>query len=699
MSRFLRRDYCQSASFTTPQFAAYFALTIVDAHDVLEGFVADGVLTFVETDSLVETWAVSREGRYVFQERARRLKKEEVVTLKQAIVSVAPILAKSGAIEISIAGRPVMGKPNGTFIVGIRIGHAPFSAQTDEVLLNVASETLLEAVPDAPINVMLFHLEVPRRLEHRITVFQSKCGLDDIATALRVDADERAYDMTLASFLKAKRCGNDFMSMFHSGLPLGLRSMLAQNVEDAHYLAACRPSPVKLKKTLDVEPRNWEAKDWYEKLTQDDSMVAVHEVVARAEYFDATGQLERFNDTLTDEDIFKLGVLDVYLPPTEELPCLLEQAVRARRMVIRQKQATKKEKSGDEKRPPGQNSYYAFFDTISGPRPLLVGFVRQPASNSANIKLMERYWGLHVSRAPGSAAAYLASHGFMDGVLFLDRRPATAAEIVAYDSIGRHAKRALKTLMIVKGQACSPLSRYSKYTLELSELGPAPPALAQAELGRRVQPRLLFGKLWRLESSGVQLFDIVRDAPKVLRESLGRNLVELDSVDMLDFARKASLEPCIDPVVIATALGESWKFSTQKQKWQAVINAERWSVELLSTEATLHIQIQLDKHVHAQRLAPYQPEGRWGYLARPYQGNLSSLIVFMERIQDLVHMDVAASWAADRQRRGLPENSESLFAWFIGLVNSMLNGWTLRITEYDCAYHVDWPTLEVKQPA
>lgn len=692
MARFLFREFWRAGPFSTSAFASHFELTIIEAHDMLNDFVAEGLLTFVTIESGMEMWHVTRDGRYVFAQRARRLRKDQVEMMKQAVISLAPVLIGLGALEVSLAGRPVVGKPNGALLVGIQLSHEPYSDPEDEVLQNMACEALLELVTEAPINVMLFHCAVPRRLARRLIMARAPSTIETAVPEV-LDEYEAEYDGARAAFLQTKRCSDELISLFHAGMSAPLRSMFSNTAEDRHYPVTCRPSEVQLTWVEDVSPDSLDAENFLEWLEErDSSPVLALEVVARAEYFQAIGQFDKFCSELTNDDL--RGFRWHYLSNRLEPAVVMEQAIRARRNRMRAAR-TAAQQIKAVKSPPTENSYYALFDTISGHTPVLAGFVRQPSTNSGNLKQFEKYWARAVPRPPGSAAAYLESKNFGDGWLLLDRRLATAAEISAFDKVGKRAKRSLKLLVIVRGQACSLLTRYSQHTLDLSELGPAPAVLLKAELGRPVQPRLCFKKLWTLEHTNVALFDVVRDAPPGIRQILNESLVAVDSVEMFDFARKASLTPCIDPVVLASGLTDAWTFTTQKNTWKAETGTERWSADFTGTEVALDITIRLDGVELRQRLAPHVDER---YSAIPYSGYLSSLLSFMEQIQSLHAVDIDARWAAECERWSKDDNVHDidLFSWFVGIFNSMLHGFGWRISRYDVEYRLSWPYIQVE---
>lgn len=167
---------------------------------------------------------------------------------------------------------------------------------------------------------------------------------------------------------------------------------------------------------------------------------------------------------------------------------------------------------------------------------------------------------------------------------------------------------------------------------------------------------------------------------------------------MDDFARHAALKPCIDPVVLATGLLEDWAFSTGKNSWHAVFDAKSWGVSLESTGQKLKVRIRLDNDTHEQQLAPHtRPGGLAGY-----QGYLSSLLSFMDKVAQLRDMDVDASWESWRKRTNAEATTQGRFAWLVGLVDDLLSGWSLRISEFLNSNATSWPSLclepETNQP-
>ena len=685
MARFLRRDYGIPQPFSTAAFAAYFGLTVIEAQEMLNQFAGEGLLTFLEIRSGMETWVISREGRAVFQERARRLKKDEVAALKKAIASLAPILLGKGVVEVSIAGRPVLGKPNGMLLVGLRLSHEPFSHPGDSVLLTQVCGALLTAVDDAPINVFLFFRALPGRLKQRVVLAQAP-SLVAGEEPPEVDEEETQQDRSRTEFLRENGCSDPVMSVLSSDMPLPLARMLAFTGDDMRYPVLCRKSPVNLSQRPPVEPESWESEYWYEKLSSRYPRGAVPvELIAQAEYFNAIGKLDSFCNKLTPDDFFRLGA---FLSLTREnLKPFMLQALRARRDAIRQARATTQERKA-KKRPPTENAYYAVFDTLSEDRPVLVGFVRQPSSNAGNIHRVAEYWGRTVTRRPQTASAYLASNGFPDGTLLLDRRLATEAEIGAFDQLSKRVKRALKSVIILRGQACTFPDRFG---YELSELGPAPAVLAKAELNRPVQPRLMMGRLWPEERAERKLFDVVYEAPPAIRERLASNLVDIEAVDMLDFARKAALKPCIEPVVLASGLADIWSFSTSRNTWKADYISERWGVSLSSSEVRLDIRLWLDNRTHQQQLAPYEP----AHSTMAYRGYLVSLYSFMKRVHQLQNMDVDASWTNFRKEAELQDSEQARFSWFVELVDSLLTNHSFNMNALRFDSHTSWPELYV----
>lgn len=686
IAKFFRRNQTLDFSaFSTSQFACHFALSAFEAHEVLNRFCDDGLLTFLSAAEGMETWSVSRDGRHVFSERAHRLTKQQLEDIKSALLSVVSLVASAGAMEVSLGGRPVLGKPNGKLLVGVKLSHEPFTHPADELIANQIGETLTKAVPEAKCGILLFDRLVPARLKQRL-VLSGNPSLQMVDTPeTELDIDEVQQDARHAAYLASKGLGSEhyvsWLLAFRYRIPDSLVYSFGTERESACLPVSCRRSPVRLSKTLEEAPDSGLSDVWLKRMRKVVTAYYPHprvfEIVAEADYSASTRQLDAYCQKLPDEDF---RVLELFDHSREDLKLILLQAIQAHREVLVRERARQQEKKAHK--PPADIRYYALFDTLNFKSPQLAGFVRQPASNHASLKQLYTSWELVLRQFPETPGAYLASAGFDEGVLFLDRREATAEEIFAFDLVCKSAKKTLKSLVVINGHAFSILTRYS---FALSDLGPLPTALSTAQLGRPMQPRLLRGRNWR--DRGRDLFPVIEQAPAAFRQVLENNIVDIENVSMDDFARHAALKPCINPVVLATGLLDDWEFSTGKNSWRAVFNAHSWGTSLESTGSKLKVCIWLDNHSHEQQLAPTSPGGV------PYQGYLSSLLSFMDKVAQLKDMDVDASWETALKRTNSEDATQGRFAWLVGLIDELLNGWSLRISEFLDSDLTSWPSL------
>jgi hypothetical protein len=678
VARFLHLNGRRYTPFTTWEFAAYFLLTAREAHDVLNNYAREGLLTFSGLENDTETWATSREGLTVFAERAHRVSKKELVAVKDAVHKISSLFCDGQNIELSLGGRPVFGKPNGRLIVGIRVSHEPFTVPEDAALFSQVFEAINTTLRGYSIfSVLLFHDLVPERLKQRLIMTGDAQGQIVIAPDETVDREELQQPAYLERYLVA--CGHQGVEhlqryLWASDYPNLSRELQGylkeEEVSRRDGSLACRLSRVRLRdtsvqladatsemgQTLEEQRRRLGGKRWSGKReTYRD------EAMARIDYLAAAGRLEAYCDDPDPEHVQKLVGWWYQTPVNVEVYLLA--SLRVWHETIAAERAPRDEMAARRAAP--NIGYYAFFDCLNYVRPHLVGFIRQPATNEASFDFLKTIWNSRIAKTSGTPGKLLYESGFSPARLSLQSRPASAEERAAYDALCKREGKTFKAIFIIEGQCVVVRSRYS---YDLEDAGTSP-VLATASLDGPVLPRLLNGPRWT-NHSGKTLFDIVESAPRKQREVLRSQLVNIDSIAMADFVREASASPCQDRVVLATGILDSWRFTSSTQGWVASIGEDSWATTLEAEGETLNLRVTIDGRTETTRLAPSEARG-W----HRYEGRLSSFCSFMDRLQTIQQIGIDRLWERNLENaRQRSEENQDRLSWLAELVSDALTG-------------------------
>jgi hypothetical protein len=674
VARFLHSKGHRYTPFKTWEFAAYFLLTAREAHDVLNDYAREGLLTFAGLENDTETWATSREGLTVFAQTPHRVTKKDLKAVKEAVPGIAALFDEGLDVELSLGGRPVFGKPNGRLIVGIRVAHEPFTLTEDAVLFSQVFEAISTTLRShSCFSVLLFHEQVPERLKERLVMTGNAQGQTVTAPVDKVDREEVLQEVYLERFLAM--CGHPGIEELRPYLWAGEYPNLSHhfqghlcNNRDTDAPFACKLSRVKLgssvpdpESSLDSEVLEKQRRALGSRRWMGKREVRQDEAMARVDYLAAAGRLEAYCDDPDPEHVGRLRGW-TYLALGSD-----EQILRASLQVWYETIAAERARQSEmaARRPPPNIGYYAFFDCLNYARPHLVGFIRQPATNEASFDFLKTIWNYQLAKTSGTPGKFLRESGFSPAQLSLQSRSASTEERAAYDALCKREGKTFKAVFIIDGQCVVVRSRYAH---ELEDAGTSP-VLATARLDGPLLPRLLNGPGWA-NHKGENLFDIVENAPREQRDVLRSQLVNIDSIAMADFVREACASPCEDRVVLATGLLGSWRFASSKLGWAASIGDDSWTTTLEAEGETLSLRVTIDGRTHTTRLAPSEARGR-----HRYEGRLSSFCSFMDRLQTIQQIGIERLWERNLENAGeRSEENQDRLSWLAELVSDALTG-------------------------
>jgi hypothetical protein len=189
IKQFMRVRRCLRRSFTTTEFAAHFEVSPTQAREVLNEYAADGLMTFVDRTQDGETWAASRDGQYVFSPIARQFLKRDINRLKEALKNLEDLA--EDVLEISLGGRPVLGKRHGKVVIGVRFGHEPYTRREHELVVSMLAERGYKAFASHRFAVLPFHDKMPGRLKERLVLTGQHVGEIHRTPHERLDAEEQ----------------------------------------------------------------------------------------------------------------------------------------------------------------------------------------------------------------------------------------------------------------------------------------------------------------------------------------------------------------------------------------------------------------------------------------------------------------------------------------------------------------------------
>lgn len=620
------RCFDGALQFTTRDFISRFLMTAVEGHERLNELAEDGLVANIPGMD-VETWQLTRDGAFVLKPNRKRVTKKLIASAEACLKSMSPELLRQGVVEISMGGRPIAGKPNGQILVGIRLAQSPLSTVADGLLLQLcaALDTAVGAEVYAP---MLFSEKIPLRLRDR-TVIAARADLPELV----LDGDELEQAAWVARFSAVHDV--DFDSVFSTAeIPYGLFCYIrfARQIADLPFQGVTSQVMVKDEDVLSYcehysEPPSqqqiswdsWEAKlyGWLEYHAATKSLPQfVASMAATVEWPDPSFHLiQQFRD-------ITLG----YVSAEDAIA----QALVDYRAHIRD---TRESKSRRVK-PTFKLEHLLFFDTLNFESPCLVGFVRQPGGHNAYVTGVIKWWHEVLAELPNVPISKFADR-FNIGMLSLDVRAATAAEVAAFESVCKREETLFGYWLFAPGNRM--LGQTVKHRRQLVELD-TPAVFLSSTLGRAIQPRLLEPDDFGQKPS---LREAIRSAPVNLREQLLKNVAFLDDVLMVPFARHAALKPCIDPLVLSSDLLDAWTFVAEpaSEAWSARTGGSDWMVVIQARGGNLDLVIGYRSITETYPLARV---GRTVDSNSPYDGNLGEIVGLFETGRMLFNQGLAA---------------------------------------------------------
>jgi hypothetical protein len=638
--------YQIAKKFTTIDFIGRFAMTATEGHQRLNELAEDGLIASLP-GQVVETWQLTRDGAYVLSPNRKRVTKKFVADVTACLQSIGPELLRQGAVELSIGGRPLAGKPNGPILVGLRLKNVPFASEKDDGLLQQLCAGLDAAVGSNGYIPMLFSSKVPLRLRDRKIIVANELAARTrgAGDAELIDEDEGGQAEWHARFRELHGLLADFAPFrFETGLPWGLLNVLevSRFAEDLPLRGARSTwtpddgAIVRLGRayvdTYDNRHHRWHS--WSA------------ELFATLECRAATNSLPAFFEKLQqeqsqDHSFYMLNPLIGAARWGYDFESVTAHALLHYRAQLVETRAATTTRIKPKLAP----HYLLFFDTLNFGSPRLIGFVRQPAGHNAHVNALVDRWDSVLKTVEGAASSCLTESGYYAGELCLDVREATPEETVVFHEVCKREGTSYRYWLFLPNNrmACLKAGRHEYTLLELD----TPPLFCTATLGRRVQPRLLppsrFGENPTLKA-------VVRAAKPRVRAALEQNIVFMDEVPMAQFARNAALRPCIDPVVLSSHLLEAWTFTGgEGSNWTAHAVGEGWSVKLIAASEALDMALAYGTLSETYRLTPLAEKPKWG---RPYDNTLAALLGLLSTVRGICKIGLQQVWEVED--RALP---------------------------------------------
>lgn len=640
--------------FTTIDFIGRFAMTAAEGHQRLNELAEDGLIASLP-GQVVESWQLTRDGAYVLSPNRKRVTKKFVADVTACLQSIGPELLRQGAVELSIGGRPLEGKPNGQILVGLRLKNVPFDSKKDDGLLRQLCVSLDAAVGTNGYAPMLFSSKVPLRLRDRKIIVAKDldtCNLGDGSAGL-IDEDEREQAEWRARFRELHGLSRGF-APFHleNGLPWGLLNMLevsrfAEDLPLRGTRSTWTPDDGAIVKlghahadTYDKNYSRWD--EWSTKL------------FATLECHAATNSLPVFFEQFQQEQptarsFYMLNpLLDAARWSGD-----FESATAHALLHYRAQLAEARAATATRIKPKLAPHYLLFFDTLNFGPPLLVGFVRQPAGHNANVDALLDRWNSVLGGLKGAVSSCLKENGFYAGELSLDVRRATPEEETVFHEVCKREGTSFRYWLFLPSNrmACRKADRQEYTYLELD----TPSLFRTATLGRPVQPRLL--SPWQFVEKHT-LKDVMRAAEPRARAALEQNIVFVDEVPMTQFARNAAVRPCIDPVVLSSNLLDAWTFTTKEGgNWTARAIGEGWSVELIAMSEDLDMTLTYGTLSETYRLAPLATKSDWGH---PYDNTLGALLGLLSMVGGICKIGLQQAWGDKGRALACADDTQKL---------------------------------------
>lgn len=641
VARFWASKWTRRPNFTTPEFAGQFGLSTREAQAVILGYVDEGLLSYAGLEQGIESWQLSREGYAVLRPRAKRLTKKDVAQAKAVLAS----LPLAQGLELSLGGRPVFGKPNGTLLIGVRLRRVPYAETADGGLFSQIYEALRPSGLQSYCTIFLFDELVPHRLRHR-HILQNDSWVYAECEPHKLDFEEKVHIARFSEFVKSKGVvySPELLGMSFKvipGMPTGSGFYVENFHESAKLPVECRRSDVVVRGSTAqrVEACATEWAFQYE-LERASSYYGGPdtEKLAELDYAVTTGSFDEYCATIEDLHVFGLSNFD-----KSDLQFQLLAVLERWRRDIR-KYRTRYDEQKKEKRPPAEFRYEAVFDCLNFEPPWLVGFIRVPRATEAGWTALCDLWDSLLRRSSGTAGRAISDEGWCAGALSLFRRAATEAEIAAFDALSKQAEATLKAVFFGDDE-CLGLPVKQRYTQ--LKLGRAPTVLAKAPPPSPVIPKILRGSTWQLRRSTGAIFDAFMKLDSTRLTLVRNRLIDSEKVLMSDFVQRAAVPRGTDPgpVVLATGLRDAWSFSVSDRGWSATLDAVEWCVKLESLERQLFLEMSLEglsRRVSLSSKIKTRKPSETEYL--------SALLAFMDKLKSVSDVGYA-NWEQEWRPR------------------------------------------------
>jgi hypothetical protein len=628
--------------FTEGSFAGHFKLTAYEARALLDTYASEGLATYAGVYDGDVRWRIAREGATVF--RMRKWDRETAQWTKSAMAEITEKLRvfaqTSGVEEVSIAGGPVRGERRGTLVVGLRVSVGPYTVPEHKILLE---QVLNMRAIKAPLSILLFKDMVPERLRRRL-VIDGQTLRESTAALTEIDHEERVHQAALL-LIAPPRYGHEswsFMADIHDAyfvgeldryvgremalysLPIGC-CRAPNRLNDVGLLLAEIGKQPTYMRTLERR-RSHIFRSWRSAMQEN----WMDEMVARAEFALLSLPFPKFCEMAETRDLRALDITGFF---TDEeageavaavIVCRWEKLSKLRAAKVARREEAKKSKAGPVV------DYMAAFDCLNFTEPVLVGFVRQPGAHSAHLNHLEQDWDHRLRRAPdfdGRIGAELQRNNFYTGALSIFYRPATEDEVVAFEEASKGAGGTL-AYIIRSGQGSwrgvRSRNRWMPVDLVVS------PTIVKARYPAPVRPKLLVDD--RVYGAELGLFEVFDKLPRQQRLLARKRFLDARTVTMKQFVDANLVTP--QPAVVFAAGLENWKFEPLQDGWTGTLSGVNWKVMLREQDGTLTATFQVDGASYSQRLAPLPKEDHWEFM-KPYEGILSQLLGFMQRLQEV----------------------------------------------------------------
>lgn len=624
-----------ATTFTTIDFSGRFSLTAVEGHQRLNELAEDGLIASVPGQP-VETWQLTRDGAYVLSPGRKRVSKKFIADVTACLRSIGPELLRQGAVELSIGGRPLDGKPTGQVLVGLRLKSTPFASRSDDGLLQQLCAALDAAVGTNGYAPMLFSQKVPMRLRSRTVIVAAEDAERARGDEL-IDEGEVEQAAWRTRFRQLHGLRDIYTPILQgSSLPWGLLNSLevASFAEDLPLRGAISdwaPDDNAIVELCAAHADEYDGghyrwRDWPSKLF---AMLECHAAAhTLPQFFE---QIAARNPS--EQDFYLLNPLFDLVRWDGDFERATAHALRYYRTMLAETRAA----SAARVKPKLEPHYLLFFDTINFEAPRLIGFARQPAGHNAQVDELVDRWNHVLKGLDGAASGCLSEKGFNAGWLSLDVRAATPAEEAAFHEVCKREGTSFRYWLFLPDNrmGCRKAARFEYHLVELD----TPEVFRTAALGRAIEPRLL-ARSGHPERP--TLDEVIRSAPPRLRAVLQENIVFVEDVPMSQFARHAALRPCIDPVVLSTKLLEAWTFSAKDGKdWSASAGGDHWSVTLEAQGENLDLTVKYATQAATYKLAPVE---RSAFSGTPYDDTLGALLGLLSTVRHLCLAGLDGIW-------------------------------------------------------